>query len=132
MTSIDIIGADLVINKINNLSKAIKVDIPQVVENVAQMGFEYSKEVVPVWSGETQQAIIKQPDVNGWMIISRKASHDDKPVNVYINEGNIIGLKWGDRTEPRHGKHFFFMKEAGFIMEEELNLQVNKLIVENV
>lgn len=134
---ISIQGIEPIKMKLNKLGNSITQEVPMVVQQVAFQGWSYAREVVPVYTGATQDLIKLEGSDNNWEIKSSTSPSDDKAVVGLINEGDWRGLEWKYkdgtyRQIPRNDKHFFFMYETEELVKSELNLQVNQIIVENV
>jgi hypothetical protein len=119
----------------------LKTNIQLTLKQVGDFGLDIAKSKVPVYSGATREMINVIEFPNEVRIISQKASSDNKPVNVLIEEGNWEKLGWGKfgeknpetgivwhpSTEPLTGEFHFMTNTANLLrpyLKEKMEIAV--------
>lgn len=115
---------------LKNVAKNIQAGSDDTIRQVGELGWEYAQNLVPKDRGFTSQALVNFPEgQESWIILSGPSlDHSSFPLNVYLDEGDLKSLNWGNRTEPKTGE-FGFMKQTADFLDQEFSTRMN-LVVE--
>lgn len=142
MFNLKIVGLNETIANLTKVADKIKKAKYDSQVEASQFGLLLAKEKVPKDTLATFQGIYTKIDSPDESLIISVADPSDlvdkrgedyydkgKPLNIYLDEGYLEGLNWGERTTPKNGE-FGFMKTTVEPTREEfirlLNVEIQE------
>lgn len=128
LKQIDFKGVEETQKKLMRIAKQINDRTENTLQTVAQLGFNYARNLAPEYTGALKAAMLYfKENKNIWVIISKRPVGDKIPINLLFDLGIY--------PNPRRKSSLGFMKQTEEFLRKEfserLNIEVSRSIQEN-
>lgn len=114
MIKVDIKGIERNKRRIIKTAQAIKSDTNNAVQQVAQVGFQYARNLAPEYTGALKAAMLVFPESNeSWVILSGQPKGDLIPTHILFDLGIY--------PNPRRASSLGFMKQTADFLTREFS-----------